>query len=1227
MAARWTERLLLVAVYAGALAPLQCYAEERSAVDLAINEMPAGYELQAYDDCGVAGRQAHVLTDDSHEYAPSVVNADAKARTVAWGWKAVRARYAVRPDTDYVLAVTYANEPYNNRVQSLWAGAVQLQAPHPLPKGLSERLLFRVPREAIHDGALELEFRLEAEVNVVVSVIELWAPLPRTNVLHIDSVFGLFGDLTGSALDMTFDPVAGATVEARDAETSGVLASAESGVDGGFRIARDKLGAAGANGVELVARHGGAEARLVLRPVDLTFSPRRYRPVPAAVSGLGGPVRSLDGSWRICPNPPDDIPDIPLSDARWKPFHVPGQWVQQGYDVPMDATVAVAREFDIPREWRGRRVFVRFEAIHGGVHYRLNGHELGTSENLFTPVEWEITDLAHFGGTNRLDLAMRVDTVSEKLSYSSGYAFHNLGGIDRAVRLYALPPAHLRSLRVRTDMDASYRNATLRLDLSVSHAGRDSAPERGARIVLRDPDGRVVVDEVSVLPHAGDAEETRHEWSAVVRDVKPWSAEQPTLYALDVELRETGRAIERVTRQVGFREIKVAGKQLLVNGRAVKLAGACHHEIDPLTGRADTARHAEGDVELLKQANLNYIRTSHYPPTVELLDAADRIGMYVEVEAPFCWVGADRDPMHLRAVLDPTSAMVDLCASHPSVLLWSLANESSMNPLFEAAGRLVRELDPTRPTTFNNPDPGRVCDIANVHYPPMPYDALLPDDPRPLLLGEYDFPVCHEQTDVRIDPGLRELWGAGHADVNTEEAKRIAAEYARGNAAPGTTPGTWTHIVHSDRVIGAAIWAGLDEPFYLPGGKHVGYAWVHGYWGLLDAWRRPKPEWWLSKLIFSPAWLPERTAPWHAGASVFRVPVENRYSFTNLRDLKFTWEFNGRSGRVPVDVPPGATGQLSIPVPRGASEGDTVAVRVEDKHGRLVNLVPITLGAARKPSVPSVGAGPCGVEEIGDTVVIAGDGFSLVLDRRTGELVPDDKRHSSALRSRPVPHLTRFDFGDFAPQAPRYEALPHVETRTMQNVSVTGDERCTTVTIEETYEGLRGTLTWRIDKTGLSDVAWDYERTGDEVQAREVGVRVLLDGACQRLAWDRWSEWGAYPEDSISRTTGVASAHRVPGAPPVDESTPPTWPWSEDETGLGTSDFRGVKLNIRHAALTAPDGSGLEVYAAADAHVRACLDPGGVWAHVLSECRISPVRVAPGDHVRGEAVLGIERRR
>ena len=148
---------------------------------------------------------------------------------------------------------------------------------------------------------------------------------------------------------------------------------------------------------------------------------------------------------------------------------MPGQWRQQGFDISQEQTVAVATEFVVPSDWSDRRVFLRFDAVHAGTSYWINGHRLGASENLFTPVEWEITSQVRPGAANRLDLEMKVDTPSERLSYSSGYAFHNLGGIDRRVSIFALPPVHISAMHLNSRLDEGYRDAELELQLAVDN--------------------------------------------------------------------------------------------------------------------------------------------------------------------------------------------------------------------------------------------------------------------------------------------------------------------------------------------------------------------------------------------------------------------------------------------------------------------------------------------------------------------------------------------------------------------------------------------------------------------------------------------------------------------------------------------------------------------------------------------------------------------------------------
>ncbi|MHB8866599.1 MAG: glycoside hydrolase family 2 protein [Pirellulaceae bacterium] len=1216
----------LILVMMGEICAAQDVTEARGPSAF-LNAIPAGYSLHAYDDCGVPERQPHVLMQDTYCFtlATSDTDADLKSRSAVFSYQAVKLQYQdLDPGRTYLLVLTYASDHVYKRVQSLWANDVQLHGPLALPQAQAIRRIVRVPRAVTQSGQLDLQIRIHGEVNATASIVELWADgPPKMGTLQLSSVSGLVGDLTGQVQDIAFEPVADAQVQLGIAGVAQPLAVVRSQADGWFRFTRALLDQHRANGeFEICAVSGDRSVTQRVPAAQLEFEAVRYRPLPTAVGRLDEFHQSLDGTWRIDPQPTDDVRERPLDDPSWNDLSVPGQWKQQGFDIPTAQRVAMGREFAVAENWSGHRIFLRFDAIHAGTDYWLNGQHLGHSERLFTPVEWEITSLVRFGATNRLDLSMQVDTMSERLSYSSNYAFHNLGGIDRSVRLFALPAVHIKNLSVDSPLDEAYQNGELQLSLTLDNP--NTSPVRALEVMVQlfDTHGQELEGTSRSIPlESVEPGERACATSILVREPSKWSAEHPHLYTIAVSLSQAGQLLERVERRIGFRTIEVRGNSLLVNGVAVKLAGACHHETDPLTGRADTMRHAENDIKQLKEANLNYVRTSHYPPTMELVEAADKFGMYLEVEAPFCWVGPQDDLLPLREILTPTSAMIDFYQSHPSVVIWSLANESHFNRFFEVSNELVKKLDPSRPTTFNNPDPGRVCDIANLHYPPMPYDEQLKEDPRPLLLGEYFFPVCHEQTEVRINPGLREYFGFGHSDPNSAWGEQCAVSFTKPYLKPCAPPGTWSHMVHSPRVLGGAIWAALDEAYYFPDGTHAGYAWHHGFWGIIDAWRRPKPEWWLTKLVFAPVWFPVREVDVPPGQTRIRVPVENRYAFTNLRELTFTWRVGEVQGNAEVDVPPGARGELEIMLPPDSS-GQRLRLEVHAADGRLVNIASIELGPPPAHHLPQPHAGAPRIIEDGSTVVIQGRDFALVFDRQRGELVADDPRHQSACVRFPQPHLTRYDFGDLAgPHGKPYAVFPEEEKRVVEQVDVVSHPQGVELRVREHYGMLSGTMSWLIDNDGIGRITYHYTYHGEPLDTREAGVRFVVDGQQDEIFWHRWSEWDGFPADSISRTEGRAHALRdgIRGDDP--EGVRPTWPWSQDQTSLGTADFRAIKFNVYEAGLRADNGRGLQVHANADRHVRACLAEDTVRLHVLTRCELGQVVMQEGDTLEGECTV------
>jgi hypothetical protein len=439
-----------------------------SSTNQSLPAIPDGYYLQEYDDCGVADRQPHVRMNDCYLWTFNTSDTDAslKERSAVFSYKGIQAVYDhLDPNLSYALALTYASDHVYNRKQSLEANGVILHGPYALPKAKATRLTVRVPPEAIRHGRLTLSWKIHGEVNATVSIIELWANKPATGGLRFGPITGQPGGLQGQVLDLTYDPVVGAQVKAcAPGSSSSPLTT--TGAEGVFTFSRKDIETVAVEGkLTLTAQHKGQVKCRDLNITNLFFDPVHYRPLPVKTAGLNKNCLLLDGTWAINPTPTNEVRTMPLTGLGWAPFKVPGQWLQQGFNVPQDKPVAVAREFVIPKAWARCRTILRFDAVHAGTRYWLNGHELGHSENLFTPVEWDITDVARPGQTNRLDLEMNVATVSEALSYSSAYAFHNLGGIDRSVRVFALPPTYVREMHLDAALDKDCRDGEVRLHL------------------------------------------------------------------------------------------------------------------------------------------------------------------------------------------------------------------------------------------------------------------------------------------------------------------------------------------------------------------------------------------------------------------------------------------------------------------------------------------------------------------------------------------------------------------------------------------------------------------------------------------------------------------------------------------------------------------------------------------------------------------------------------------
>lgn len=887
--------------------------------------------------------------------------------------------------------------------------------------------------------------------------------------------------------------------------------------------------------------------------------------------------RLLDGAWQLT---------SPFTGS----FKVPGQFVQQGFNLAIEQSACVKTHFDIPPGWVGLKLFLRFDTVYGKAVYKINDLEVAASERMFTPVEFEITDAVQ-PGSNTLSIELCADCTAERLAHMNAYSQHNLCGIHRSVHLFALPQTHIEKLHINTLLDSDYKDAVLQLDCTAT----DSA-------VLQ-----VELNEYGVTEHELIAGHNRID--IPVADPRKWNAEKPELYALKLTLLKNETTLQQIEQKIGFRCVEVKGSQISVNGMPVQLAGINRHEIDPLQGRADSAKWAETDAALFKDANINYVRTSHYPPTREFMDACDRAGLYIEVEAPFCWTRKEtptgenidwfeEDEQYRDWFEEATAAMIEYHRNHPSCIIWSLANECGytepqedrfeLPPNYEHTLELTRRLDSSRPVLFNNEwaKDSKLGDIAIIHYPPADFEnyRFIKEDTRPILQDEFHHIQCYNMEELRVDPGCREEWSLGHIT------------FGRTDGLKQTDPNSWwNRMYHSPNFAGGAIWGGIDDQFPLPDGSIAGY----GTWGCVcDIWRRPKPEHHLTKGLYAPVWIPNQQIDFKPGQITVRIGMENRYSFTNLSELTCEWSINENRGTAELPaIAPREDGALDLSLPPDISGGARLMLHFK-LNGKLVVAWPLRLGQSQPMEYTTV-VGSALFEQAKEK-----------LNRNTGDF--DD----FIFNSFPVPHVTQMERKNwFQPDEPPYLELPEHGSRDIRNIRIRENE----IQLEDRFSDFEGSTIWRIDREGLSLFEIDYTYTGQDMTVRETGIRLRLPATFQTLEWQRESQWTGYPEDHIGRDHGTATA-LFNGQGSATSREEPKHPWCLDHNELGTADFRSSKFNIIEATLGDPGNRSIRIQANADRHIRTCMDGDEILLHVLIA---NPANLKKGCRIRASFHIGL----
>ena len=514
-------------------------------------------------------------------------------------------------------------------------------------------------------------------------------------------------------------------------------------------------------------------------PAHATLMP--YATVEQALAGTreSSPFHlSLNGGWRFShvekpSDRPRDFFRTDFDDSRWKTIPVPSNWQVHGYDKPIYLNIpypwaptnpqppvippsynpvgSYRTTFDVPAGWRGRRVILHFDGVNSAFYLWVNGQAVGYSEDSMTAAEFDITP--HLRDGQNL-LAAQVFRWSDA-SYLEDQDTWRLSGIYRDVYLFSTPAVHIVDFGVRTDFDDQYRDATLEIRPRLRVFDGGSPEGWTVEAQLFDADRRPVLEKpLSIGADVILGESYPRRWAlleAKIATPRKWTAETPNLYTLVLSLKDaSGGLVETESARIGFREVEIRDGRFLLNGQPIRLHGVDRHEFDPDTGQYVSPERMVQDIELMKRYNINAVRTSHYPNDPKWYELCDRYGIYLIDEANLETHGVGgrltNDPLWLPAFVARAVGMVERDKNHPSVLLWSLGNESGSGPNHAAMAGWIHANDPTRPVHYEGAasrpkDPDWV-DVISRMYTRIPQLAAMAKDTtdtRPIMLCEYTY--------------------------------------------------------------------------------------------------------------------------------------------------------------------------------------------------------------------------------------------------------------------------------------------------------------------------------------------------------------------------------------------------------------------------------------------------------------------------------------------------------
>ncbi|WEK38165.1 MAG: glycoside hydrolase family 2 TIM barrel-domain containing protein [Candidatus Pseudobacter hemicellulosilyticus] len=940
--------------------------------------------------------------------------------------------------------------------------------------------------------------------------------------------------------------------------------------------------------------------------------------------------RSLNGQWKFnwVKKPADRPVDFYREEydvSKWKEFPVPGNWEINGYGTPIYTNItypfpknppyidhkdnpvgSYKRSFELPAGWNGRRIFLHFESGVAAMYIWINGQKIGYSEDAKNPAEFDITEYVKTGKNN---IAIEAYRWSDG-SYMEDQDMWRFSGFDRSIYLYSTDQLRIQDFFVHTHFpDASLRSAELSVELQL----KKYSPVLNATVQLQllDAAGKKVADRTAPVT-MGVESISSVSLKQLVKQPKLWSNETPVLYTLLLTLKsKEGRIIEATSTRIGFRKVEIKGGQLQVNGKAILVRGVNLHEFNYKTGHVQDEATMRRDIALMKQHNINAVRTSHYPQAPLWYKLCDEYGLFLVDEANIenhgMGVSYDRgldtsrhpayQPEWAGAHRDRIVRLLERDKNHPSVIIWSMGNECGNGQVFHEMYDWLKKRDPSRPVLFEQAEEHRNTDIVSPMYPSMDYMkeyAARKDVTRPYIMCEYSHAM-------------------GNSNGNFQEYFDImaAGKHMQGGF-------IWEWLNHGLPAVDES-----GRNYWAYGGDIGGYQYTNDnnfcMDGLVTPDRKPHPGMAEVKKVYQDILFHPKDL------SKGLISVTNRFLYRDLASYTFKWILrrNGllvKSGELAISQPAGTTRTVRVPYtilnPQPGQEF-WLELYAYTKNG--TEMVPAEHEVAREQfllqgdyfAAQPAASGAIPVKDMETLLELGPAGRKVLFNKINGELLYFGYNGRRLLNGSPEPDFWRAptdnDFG--ADMQYKLNAWRMAgRNRQFKKMDIRKEEGQVVVTVLYNLVDVPGnyTLTYTVTADGKLQVDADWQSTAAHTpELPRFGMLWRLPAEFDQFSYLGRGPWENYADRNTSSFIGEYSSS-------VAEQAVPYFRPQEN----------GNKTDVRWCSLTDKNGFGIRVTGKQPLSVKVANNPAEDLDPGMSKKQQHPKDVLP----RPEVFLNLDLR-